>query len=126
MPKPLLTFDVVRELALELTDVEAGISYGAPAVKVNGNVLASVPVNKSAEANCAVFRIDFDLRSSLLGERPDIYYLTEHYANYPTVLVRLSKISRAELRELCGLSWSFVSAKKPKRALRTKAKKRRV
>jgi hypothetical protein len=125
MPKTPLSFDTVRELALEMQDVEAGTAYGAPAVKVNGNVLASVPVNKSAEPNCAVFRIDFDLRSSLIKAKPDIYYVTEHYVGYPTVLVRLSKISRDELRQLLGLSWSFVAAKKPARAAKAKSKKRR-
>jgi hypothetical protein len=113
MPKTPLNFDTVRDLALELADVETGTAYGAPALKVRGNVLASVPVNASAEENSAVFRVDFDMRSSLLQTRPDIYYVTPHYAGYPTVLVRLSKISRAELRELLGLSWSFVSAKRP-------------
>jgi hypothetical protein len=107
-------------LALEMTDVESGTAYGAPAVKVNGNLLASVPVNKSAEPNSAVFRIDFDLRDSLLRAKPEIYYLTDHYSGYPTVLVRLSKISRGELRELLSLSWNFVSAKKPARAKRKK------
>jgi hypothetical protein len=125
MSKTPLSFATVLELALEMQDTETGTAYGAAAVKVNGNVLASVPVNKSAEANCAVFRIDFDLRGSLIKAKPDIYYVTEHYAGYPTVLVRLSKISRDELRELLGLSWSFVSAKKPARPSKAKSKKRR-
>jgi len=117
-----LTFDVVREMALEMTDVEPGTAYGAAAVKVNGNLLACVPVNKSAEPDSAAFRIDIDLRRSLIQAKPDIYYVTAHYAGYPIVLVRLSKISRHELRELLGLSWSFVSAKKSARAPRLKAK----
>jgi hypothetical protein len=124
MPKAPLNFDTVRDVALEMADVATGTAYGAAAVKVNGNVLASVPINKSAEPNCAVVRVDFDLRSSLIRTRPDIYYVTEHYAGYPTVLVRLSKIGRSELRELLGLSWSFVSAKKPARAAKPKPKKR--
>jgi hypothetical protein len=123
MPRTPLTFDAVRKLALEMTGVEAGTSYGAPALKVNGNVFASVPVNKSAEANSAVFRIDFVMRSSLLQARPEIYYITDHYSGYPTVLVRLSKISRGELRELLSLSWNFIAAKKPARA--SKVRKQR-
>jgi len=126
MPITQLTFETVREIALGLTDVQEGTSYGAPALKVNGNMLACVPVNKSAEPNSAVFHIDFDLRGSLIKSNPDIYYITDHYASYPTVLVRLSSISRGELRELLGLAWSFVAAKKPARArnLESKSKKR--
>ena len=127
MAKAPLTFDVVREMALEMTDVESGTAYGAPAVKVNGNLLACVPVNKSAEPDSAAFRIDVDLRSSMIEAKPDVYYVTDHYVAYPTVLVRLSKISRSELRELLGLSWGFVSAKKSIRAsvLPAKSKRRR-
>jgi hypothetical protein len=127
MSKTPLTFETVREIALELKDVQPGTAYGAPALKVNGNTLANVPVNKSAEANSAVFHIDFDLRRSLIESNPEVYYVTDHYAAYPTVLVRLSNISRGELRELLGLAWSFVSAKKPARAsnLKSKSKKRR-
>jgi hypothetical protein len=124
MAKTPLTFDIVRDMALELKDVETGTAYGAPALKVRGNVLASVPVDKSAEPNCLVVRIDFDMRSSLIRTKPDVYYFTEHYAGYPTVLVRLSTISRKELRELLSLSWSFVSAKKPVRKSSAKAKQR--
>ncbi len=125
MSKKPFSFDTLRELALEMQDVESGTAYGAPAVKVNGNLLASVPVNKSAEPNCAAVHLDFDLRSSLIKAKPEIYYVTEHYRAYPTVLVRLSNISRGELLELLGLSWSFVSAKRPARAAKKKSKRAR-
>ncbi len=119
-----ITFDTVREIALSLTDVTAATSYGSPALKVHGNLLACVPVNKSAEPNSAVFSIDMDLRATLLRSKPAIYYITDHYTSYPTVLVRLSRIDRKELRELLGMAWSFVAAKKP--ASKSKAKSKAV
>jgi hypothetical protein len=127
MPKAAVTFDAVREIALSLTDVTEATSYGAPALKVHGNLLACVPVNKSAEPGSAAFSIDTQLRAALLASKPEIYYITEHYAPYPTVLVRLASIDRKELRELLGMAWSFVSAKKPARRVqpRAKAAKRR-
>ena len=42
---------------------------------------------------------------------PDVYYVTDHYVNYPTVLVRLSRIHMDALRDLLGMSWLFVNAK---------------
>jgi hypothetical protein len=113
MAKALLAFDAVRRLALELPDVTESTMYGSPALKVHGNLLACVPVNKSAEPNCVAFRIDFDLRAALIKQSPGIYYITDHYAKHPFVLVRLSHIEPRELRELLGLAWNFVSAKKP-------------
>jgi len=127
MPKEILTFETVREMALLLTDVAEATSYGSPALKIHGNLLACVPANKSAAPNSAVFSVDMDLRAALLKSKPAIYYITEHYAPYPTVLVRLSRIDRKELRELLGMAWSFVSAKKPvrKRNAKSKTSKRR-
>jgi hypothetical protein len=38
---------------------------------------------------------------------PDVYYVTEHYVDYPTVLVRMARIRRAALRELLNLAWQL-------------------
>jgi hypothetical protein len=116
MAKALLAFDAVRRIGLALPGVVESTMYGSPALKVHGNMLACVPVSKSAEPNCAAFRIDFDLRAALIQQNPGIYYVTNHYANYPIVLVRLSRIGPTELRDLLGLAWNFVSAKKPTRS----------
>ena len=42
---------------------------------------------------------------------PDVYYLKDHYVNYPCVLVRLSRIHPDALRDLLGMAWRFVTAK---------------
>jgi hypothetical protein len=52
----------------------------------------------------------------LLREHPEIYYITDHYAPHPTVLVRLSKITRTELTQLLSEAWNFASAKPSKTA----------
>jgi hypothetical protein len=96
----MLTFDAVRQLGLALPDVVDGAAYGVRALKFRGKLLACIPVNKSAEANSIVVHIDLEHRAELLRRHPDIYYITDHYAPHPTVLVRLSKTTRTELREL--------------------------
>jgi hypothetical protein len=111
-----LTFDVVREIGLALPDVVESTLHGAPSLKVRDKLMACVPVHKSAEPNCAMIRIDFDRRAALLKASPEIYYITGHYADHPTVLVRLSRIKQNELRDLLGLAWRFVSSKKPARS----------
>jgi hypothetical protein len=55
-------------------------------------------------------RIDFDQRAKLLAADPSVCYVTDHYMNYPTVLVRLSRIDRESLTDLLGLAWGFVSS----------------
>ena len=104
----MLNFDTVRQLGLALPDVEDGTAYGAQALKLAGKLLACIPTNKSAEANSLVVRIDLEHRAELLRQHPDIYYITDHYAPYPTVLVRLSRITRIDLTELLRDARRFV------------------
>jgi hypothetical protein len=113
----ILNFDTVRELGLALPDVVDGTAYGAPALKLDGKLLACIPTNKSAEPNSIVVRIDLELRAELLRQYPDIYYITDHYAPHATVLVRLSKITRADLRELLRDACRFVTPAAPRPAI---------
>ena len=104
----MLTFDTVRALGLALPDVVDGTAYGAPALKLSGKLLACVPTNKSAEANSIVVRINLEQRAELLRQDPNVYYITDHYAPHPTVLVRLPKITRGELMELLRDAHKFI------------------
>jgi len=98
--------------------------YGAPALKVHGQLLACIATNKSAEPDTLVARVGFEQREELLKQDPRTYYLKPHYENYPAVLVRLSRIDPDALRSLLELAWRFVTAKKParKRMVRKRAR----
>jgi hypothetical protein len=119
MPRAKATFDTVREIGLALPDVEEGTTYGSPALKVRGNLLTCLAVHKSAEPGSLAVRIDFDQRAGLLAEAPETYYLTDHYRNYPVVLVRLSRVRIDELRDLLGAAWRFVTAQTSRKASRS-------
>ena len=114
-----IDFDVVREIALALPDVEEGTLHGAPTLKVSGRLLTCPALHKSAEPNSLVVRIGHDQRAELLAARPNVYYVTDHYVNYPTVLVRLSQIDRSSLKDLLGVAWQFVASKKKATRRRT-------
>ena len=105
----MLDFDTVIDIGLTLPLVVEGTAYRGRALKLRGKILACVPANKSAEVNCAMVRIAFERRAELLQESPETYYLTDHYTPYPTVLVRLSKITRGDLKKLLREAWEFVS-----------------
>ena len=89
--------------------------YGAPALKLDGEMIACVPTNKFAEPDSLAVRIDFDQRDGLLADAPDTYYLKPHYAPYPCVLVRLKRIQRDALSDLLKASWQFVNHRPRKR-----------
>ena len=111
MPRNKINFDTVRKIGLGLSGVEEGTTYGSPALKVRGKLLACLAIHKSAEPDTLAVRVAFDQRSELIAADPDVYYLTDHYVNYPVVLVRLSKIHTGALRDLLGIAWRFVTAK---------------
>ena len=116
MPRTKVTFDTVRKIGLALADVEESTTYGALALKVRGDLLACKAINKSAEPDSLMVRIDFDQRAALLAEAPETYYVTGHYVKYPSVLVRLSQIRRDELRDLLNSAWRYVTSQKKRTA----------
>jgi hypothetical protein len=107
MPRHSVHFDTVRKLAHEIGAVEECTVHGAPSLKVRGKVLACIAVHKSAEPGSLVVRIDANQRAKLIASASDVYYVTDHYVNYPTVLVRLSRIQPDALKELLGIAWSY-------------------
>jgi hypothetical protein len=93
-----VNFETVRRIALEMEDVEESTSYGTPAFKVRGALFARLH-----QDGCSlVVRTDFDERVELMAADPDTYYITDHYRNYPWVLVRLERVHTDALRDLLG------------------------
>jgi hypothetical protein len=122
MSSSKIDFDTVREIALRLPDVEESTMHGAFSLKARGKLLACTPLNKSAEPGSLAVRIEIDRRADLLAVAPDVYYVTDHYLNYPMVLVRLSRIHPDALEDLLGMAWRFVTAKAAgKRAIRKRS-----
>jgi hypothetical protein len=110
MPRKTLDFNAVRDIAMALPGVQESTIHGAPSLKVRGKLLACPALHKSADPESLVVRIGVAERAQLMSGKPDTYYLTPHYSNYPMVLVRLSHIDRTSLRGLLERSWSFLDA----------------
>ena len=86
----------VRALGLELPGVVEATSYGTPALKVNGKLLARL----KEDGETLALRVGFEERQALVESSPDAYFVTPHYEDYPMVLVRLAAADRDELCEL--------------------------
>ncbi|MGB8888752.1 MAG: MmcQ/YjbR family DNA-binding protein [Candidatus Korobacteraceae bacterium] len=111
MPRSTIGFDTVRDIARAFPEVEESTAYGAPALKLHGKLLACIPSHRSAEPASLAVRVGSDDRAGLLAEAPEVYYVTDHYIGYDTVLVRLSRVNRDMLRDLLGMAYKFVMAK---------------
>jgi hypothetical protein len=110
MKRPQVTFDLIRELALQLPGVEEGTSYGTAALRVKGKFLARL----KEDGESVVFRVSFDERELLMQTKPEVFYITDHYLGYPAVLLRLSAASKKEAADIIEMSWRFVAPKKLK------------
>ena len=100
MRKTAETFEAVRALAREFPDLRESTMYGSPALKLGRRLVACVAIHRSAEQGSLVVRTDFGQRSALLGDDPETYYVTDHYAKHPVVLVRLARVQHDQLRDL--------------------------
>jgi hypothetical protein len=102
------TFEDVRRIALSLQDVEEGTSYGTPAFKVGGKLLARL----REDGDSLVVGTTFEEREEMMAAEPETYYITDHYLNYPLVLVRLSRVHSDALRDLLSRAWRLALAAK--------------
>ncbi len=96
-----VTFDKVRVLALVLPKAEEGTSYGTPGFKVGGTLFARF----HQDGESLVVRIDQNERSMRIKADPQTYYITDHYLNYPWILVRIASVDHDDLRELLEEAW---------------------
>lgn len=103
-------FEVARALGAQLPDVKDASGRHSVALKFKGRLLACEAIHKSAEPNSLMVCISKKRRDALLEQKPDVYYLTNHYAPYPAILVRLSSIKQSALKELLAESWKYMRA----------------
>jgi hypothetical protein len=100
-----VTFEQVRTVALTFPGVEDGTSYGTPALKVRGKLLARV----HQSIDCLVLRADFLDRQILMQSAPGVFFITDHYRDYPWVLMRFCAVEARELPQLIERAWRLVA-----------------
>jgi hypothetical protein len=103
-----VTFEKVRVLALALPQAEEGTSYGTPGFKVGGTLFARF----HQDGESLVVRIDENERSMRIKAEPETFYITDHYLNYPWILVRIASVDLADLRELLEDAWRLTAPKR--------------
>lgn len=104
-----MTFDDVRKIALVWAEVEDGSSYGSPALKVRKKMLVRL---REDGDSLVMPGIPFEERDMLVESQPRIFYFTDHYKDYPMVLLRLSKAKRAMVEPLLRRQWRALASKK--------------
>jgi hypothetical protein len=113
-----MIFDEVRRIALSFPGVEEYQAFGSPSFRVGKRFLAAIA---KIDPNTLCLKVPSQLeREFLLSTKPDIYYLTDHYASYECLLIRMPLADPQELRDLFEQAWLTYAPKKLVAAYRTK------
>ena len=105
----MTTYETVRELGRELPGVEESISYGTPALKVKKKLM----VRLKEDGTTIVLIVGFEQRDILMQIDPETFYITDHYRGYPTVLAKLPRLKRKQLRDLLLMAYAHVTEVRP-------------
>jgi hypothetical protein len=97
------------QIALSMPAAESSTSYGTSAVKVRGKLMSRW--RTEAEGALAI-RCDFLDRQILLLAQPEVFFLTDHYRDYPMILMRLEKASKTTMSEAVERAWRLVAPAK--------------
>jgi len=91
----------VSAIVMQFPGTEAGTSYGTPAFKVNKKLFARLKENGKT---LVVFSNE---RDKWMKQNPAVYFITDHYRNYPMMLVDLATVKKNALKALLLASWQI-------------------
>lgn len=105
--KPLAErFARVVDIAQRFPGVEESRSYGTPAIKVKRKLLARL--RSEAEGGLAIV-CDFMEREMLMQAAPETFYIIDHYADWPMVLINLETVRWDAMPDILERAWRSVA-----------------
>ena len=113
------------KIALAIPGAREVLWFRKPAVFLHDQFLTKVHDKEDA----MVLRVgSMEMRDMMLEAEPKLFYITDHYRNFPYVLARLAALDRRTLKEMLIGRAAQLAANPPKRKARknTPAKKKSV
>ena len=113
----------LRKIALSFPEAHEKPSYGRPSYFIAKKFLTRL----RDEDDSIVWIVDsIDERDNLIELDPKTYFITEHYRDYPSVLVRIARINETMLKKMLERRFRKIAPKKLLRALDEAPPKRRT
>lgn len=103
--------DDIVNFTLALPEVVESTSYGQPALKRGDTLIFAL--RKDLETLALV--CSFEDRAALMEAHPDAFFITDHYLNWPAVVVRLLNADGKVLRAAVTAAWERAGSKPRKR-----------
>jgi hypothetical protein len=105
-----MNFDEVRQIAMSFPGVEEHLVFGGPTFRVGKRFLACIA---KIDPNTLCIKVpDQRERAFFLDTQPNVYYMTEHYASFECLLVRMPEADPQELRDLFEQAWRTYAPKR--------------
>jgi hypothetical protein len=112
----MATWDDVRQIALALPETGERRSRELAQWRVKDKLFAWERPLRRADIEAlgeaapdgpvlALRVADLGVRAALIADRPDVFFTTPHFADYPAVLARLDRVRRVDLDELLVDAW---------------------
>jgi len=92
-------------VALELPGVITSTSYGTPAFKVSKKMFARL---KEDGKTLVVYTEE---RNKWMKQDPVTFFITDHYKDYPLMLIDLARVKKKDLQQLLITSWQLRAPK---------------
>jgi hypothetical protein len=112
-----LTKAEARKIALSFPGTTEGSHFRQPAIYLNEKFFTRVHHKEDA---MVILTGSLEMRDVMLEAEPELFFITDHYRNFPALLARLSKLDRKTLKELLTARVLRIAEK----AAKKKAKKR--
>lgn len=91
--------EFIRQVMAVLPGSTEGLCFGTPAFYVNKKLLARMWENGE------VLVVHNTERDEWIKKNPEVFFVTDHYRNYPSLLINLAKIEPDELKHLLSEAW---------------------
>src|SRR5258705_6683652 len=99
----------LRKVALSFSEAHEKPSYGKPSYFIAKKFFTRL---RDADASIVWIVGSIDERDNLIELDPKTYFITEHYRDYPSVLVRIKRINETMLRKMLERRWRAIAPKK--------------
>ena len=116
---PLTRADA-RKVALSFAGAYERPYFGKPSIFVGETFLCRVHDREEA---VVIVQGSMEMRNVMLEAEPRLFYITDHYRNFPTVLARLGALDKKTLKDLLGARLARIEEKAAKKRPRRAAKK---
>jgi hypothetical protein len=111
----------LRKIALSFPGANEKPSYGKPSYFIEKKFFTRL----RDEDDSIVWIIgSIDERDNLIEMDPKTYFITDHYRDYPAVLVRTKRITEAMLKKMLERRWRAIAPKKLLKTIDTAAKRK--